>query len=264
MQAKKSTYITTLKSISWFVLIAVFVGLSCLAFRVNDQQSCKRVRVLFRHDKNLGFLQSSDIYKEVANANPNWSHTTAQKIKANMIENHIRENDYVKDAQVYVDHHQNLNIYVEPKAPIARIHDGYDSYYLSENWDRMPTSTRFSSRCIQVSGAIDHILDPRSKKDSLIQHELKTILNYIDKNNGWKAVIDQLHFDSYGRLEMNLTFIEPSFKMGFVDGHFDKRMQKAYQFVKHASQHIDLNEYDQFNFTFSQQVIGTKKNQTTN
>lgn len=259
MKSEYKKIMPTLKLLSWIGLVVFFIFITMTAMNRADSQRCDRIRVVFQKDKNLGFIHSSDIQKEVNRANPLWKGKQPRDIKANMIEHHIRENDYVKDAEVYVDHNQNLNVYIVPKLPIARIHNGYESYYLSEMWDRMPVSMRYTSRVIQVSGHVAHLTNPTSAMDSLVENELKVFLNYLDQNPEWKAVIDQIYITPRGKFELYLAFSDVTIRMGYIQNGFEKRMEKMKNFFKSMPYYKDLSQYTTLDFQYSQQVIATRK-----
>jgi cell division protein FtsQ len=247
------------KSLSWIGLVALFIYVSIAAMHVSEENRCDKIRVIFSHDKNLEFIHSKDIIKEVHDANPAWKGQKMNALKADIIENSIRENDYVKTAEVYLDFNKHLNVYIEPKAPIARIHDGGYSYYISENWDKMPLSTNFSKRVVHVTGRVQGLLNPKNLMDSFVEKELKIFLNYASKNDIWTMMVDQVYITPQGKFELYLTFTDAVIKIGFIGKHFEKRMEKVSTFFKIAPYYKNLSEYSTLDFQYSQQVIAMRK-----
>ncbi len=232
--------------------------------RVQEENHCEKIRVIFKNDKNLGFINSKEIIEEVNKVNASWNGQKSSRIKANLIEYSIKENDYVKNAEIYLDKNHNLNVFVEPMAPIARVHQGDYSYYLSENWEKMPLSTKFSKRLIHVTGRVDKLLNSQTRLDSFIEKELKIFLNHTDKNDIWKCMIDQIVITPQGKFELYLTFTDAAIKIGYIDHDFKKRLEKITQFYKLAPYYKNLSQYSTLDFQYSQQVIASKKEVTPN
>ncbi len=259
MSKQKTKVFILLKSLSWLGLVMIFAYISYAAFNYRKDQVCDKIRVVYNKDKNLGFLDTEEITKEIYSANPNWSGSKITKLKADIIEKQIKDNEYVKNAEVYLDNQKNLNLYIEPKAPLARIHDNYNTYYLSEMWDKMPVSSRFSSRVVQVSGNVKGITNPVSKLDTLIKNQIKILLDYTENNKIWKTIIDQIYITESGKIEFILTFSDVLIQMGYIDSNFEKRMEKLKQFFQVAPFYKNISEYSTLNLQFHQQVVATKK-----
>lgn len=247
------------KLLSWVVLIGLFIVICVAAIDKRNEVRCDKLEVRFRNDKNLGFIQSKEIAKEVSDADPNWRGQKLSRIKFNLIEKSIKQNEYVKRAELFLDHRHTMNVVVEPKSPIARIHSNYGSYYLSESWDKMPLSSQYSERVIQVSGRVGNLVHPTTKVDSFISFSVKKILRYIDENKIWKHAIDQIYITEQGKVEFVLVFCKPFIQVGYVDEEFEKRMKKMYLFFKTVSRHHSIDDYDELDFQFSQQVVARKK-----
>lgn len=257
---RKGNLMFALKSISWGGLVLLFAGLTIAAANKSTDYPCDKIRVVIEKDKNLGFVNSKDIVREVNQSNPNWSQAAGRNLKPNMIENHIKNNEYVKNVHVYIDQNRNLNVYIVPKAPIFRIHDkNNSSYYIAEDWDRMNINHEFSSRVIHILGEVDGLLYPRTFKDSFILAELKLFSKYIEKNKNWNTAIDQIFIDASGKFELTMIFTDPGVQIGYIDSKLERKMEKVKNFFKLVPYHKSLDNYSKLNFEYNQQVIATKK-----
>lgn len=251
-------FLIALKSLSWIGLIVLFIFISFTAMKAKDENRCEQIRVIFKNDKNLGFIHSKEIIREVNDANPSWTGQKSSLVKANLIEHAINENDYVKRAEIYIDQNRKMNVFVEPKAPLARIHQSDYSYYLSEDWDKMPLSQNFSKRVMHVSGRVGRLMNSQDCMDSFVEKELKIFLNYTEKNEIWKTMIDQIIITPQGKFELYLTFSDAAIKIGYINANFEKRMEKIIHFFKTAPYHSNLSQYSALDFQFSQQVIASR------
>jgi cell division protein FtsQ len=260
MASTRSKFYLGLKLLSWLVLIGLFTIITLAAIRKREELRCDSILVRFKKDKNLGFIKSADVMKEINDANPSWSGEKISKLKLNIIENAVKQNEYVKRAELYLDSRNQINVMIEPKEPLARVNGSYGTFYLSENWDKMALNPNYSMRIVHLSGRVDRLINPITKVDSFINLEVKTILNYIKKNKVWTDAIDQIYISPDGKVELVLMFCEPIVKLGFIDSKFEKRMEKLNNFFKLAPNYQQLSNYSELDFQFTNQVIARKKN----
>lgn len=255
----KLKILLALKSISWIGMIVLFIVISIAAVEKRNNSRCQNLKIRFKNDDNLGFIDSRDVLKEVNQADPSWKGQKLSKVKFNLIENGVRQNEYVKKAELYLDNQENINVVLIPKKPMARINSNYGSYYLSEDWDRMGLSSKFSKRIVHVSGRVEKLTNPENRMDSLILNSLVRILNYTKTNPIWKDGLEQIYFNENGKVDLVLSFSEPTIKIGYVDENFEKRMKKVDNFFKTIVRCHDLTNYEELDFQYSQQVVARKK-----
>jgi cell division protein FtsQ len=255
----KTKILLALKSISWIGMIVLFIVISIAAVEKRNNSRCQNLKIRFKNDENLGFIDSRDILEEVNQADPSWKGQKLSKVKFNLIENGVKQNEYVKKAELYLDNQENINVVLIPKKPIARINSVYESYYLSEDWDRMGLSSKFSKRIVHVSGRIEKLTNPETKMDSLIKNSLTRIVSYMNSNPIWRDAIEQIYFNENGKVDLVLSFSEPTIRIGYIDENFEKRMKKVDHFFKTVVRCHDLTNYEELDFQYSQQVVARKK-----
>ena len=255
----KPKILMALKSISWIGMIVLFIVISIAAVEKRNNSQCQNLKIRFKNDENLGFIDSRDILEEVYQADPSWKGQELSKVKFNLIENGVRQNEYVKKVELFLDNQENINVVLVPKKPIARINTDYGSYYLSEDWDRMSLSAKFSKRIVHVSGRVKNLTNPETKMDSLVKYSLNKILKFIDRNPIWQDAIEQIYLNDNGKVDLVLSFSEPTIKLGYIDDNFEKRMEKVGNFFKTIVRCHDITDYEELDFQYSQQVVARKK-----
>lgn len=254
----KTKFLISLKFLSWIGLVVLFFFVSIAAVDQRKHIQCRQIHIQFKNDKNLGFIHSKNIIEEVNQAQPHWQGKDIAKIKFNLIEQSVKQNEYVKRAELFLDNQNKLNVLVEPKKPLARIHTSYGSYYLSENWDRMSLSQNYTQRIVHISGRTGQITDPKTPMDSLIQTSISKLLEYIDQHKVWRDAIEQIYVRDNGKIDLVLSFCQPVIVLGYIDENFEKKMNKLENFIRTVSRHRDLSEYSELDFQYSQQVVARK------
>jgi cell division protein FtsQ len=256
---KKYSFKKIIRLIAWIGVVAVFAIASFYAMDKKNNVRAKDIQLVFTDKKGNYFINEKDMMKEVDMVNAHWKGKRIIDLKINALEESIKRNDYVQNAQIVSGQNGKLTIFVEQKNPIARIFEGEgQSYYLSENWDKMPTSGKFSKRVIAIMGATQGLLNPVSKTDSFIQYEVKTILNFVKENDFWAKAIDQVYVEPNGKIELVMVFSHAILKFGTINEDYEKRFNKILIFYKSVLNYVDLSQYKYLDFTYKNQIIGIK------
>jgi cell division protein FtsQ len=256
---KRKQLLLSLKLGSWLGMIALFLVISIAAIEKRNTARCQNIKIRFKNDQNLGFIDSRDVMKEVNQADSSWQGQKLSNIKFNLIENGVRQSEYVKKAELYLDNQDNINVVLEPKKPIARVNSETGAYYLSEDWNEMSLSSKYSKRIVHVSGRVRNLTHPESKMDSFVKQSLVKLLYFIEKNSVWKDATEQIYINENGKIDLVLLFSEPIVRIGYVDDNFEQKMNKVNAFFKTIVRCHDLANYEELDFQYSQQVVARKK-----
>jgi cell division protein FtsQ len=256
---KRKQLLLSLKLGSWLGMIALFLVISIAAIEKRNTARCQNIKIRFKNDQNLGFIDSRDVMKEVNQADSSWKGQKLSNIKFNLIENGVRQSEYVKKAELYLDNQDNINVVLEPKKPIARVNSETGAYYLSEDWNEMSLSSKYSKRIVHVSGRVRNLTHPESKMDSFVKQSLVKLLYFIEKNSVWKDATEQIYINENGKIDLVLLFSEPIVRIGYVDDNFEQKMNKVNAFFKTMVRCHDLANYVELDFQYSQQVVARKK-----
>jgi hypothetical protein len=93
---KRTQLLLSLKLASWLGMIVLFLVISIAAVEKRNAARCQNIKIRFKNDQNLGFIDSRDVMKEVTQADPAWQGQKLSRVKFNLIENGVRQNEYVK------------------------------------------------------------------------------------------------------------------------------------------------------------------------
>ena len=98
---KRKQLLLSLKLGSWLGMIALFLVISIAAIEKRNTARCQNIKIRFKNDQNLGFIDSKDVMKEVNQADSAWQGQKLSTMKFNLIENGVRQNEYVKKGRLY-------------------------------------------------------------------------------------------------------------------------------------------------------------------
>src|SRR4029078_5491120 len=167
-----------IKTISWSVL-----GLSCLvllvsAIRTKDSKACAAIDVKIEGATQHMFIKKADAI-EVLNQNNIRTGETLDDINLRKAEEQLKQNAWIKNAELFFDNHQTLHVNISEREPIARVFTiGGNSFYIDSTGLRLPVTENATARVVVFTSF------PSDKKilsapDSLVLNDIKTISKYI-------------------------------------------------------------------------------------
>ena len=134
---------------------ALLVLFALIAFteRMKDDVTVTEVRIAIENIHENHYLDEKDVLKLMRLNTENLRGASLSKLNFSEIEERIKENAYVQDAELYSDLKGNIMVNVSLRRPLARMvqSDGPDAY-IGEDGTIMPVSEKFHSRVILVSG----------------------------------------------------------------------------------------------------------------
>src|SRR5688572_7044309 len=130
------------------ILTAIIVVAGIIAFteRKQGDVSIKEISIKIENQQENHFLDESDILKLMELKKESLSGSRIDRVNLKAIENKIKKQPFIKNADLYSDLKGNLVVSAELRRPIARIvrNDGPDGY-IAEDGTIMPVSETFTS-----------------------------------------------------------------------------------------------------------------------
>ena len=146
-----------------------------------------------------------------------------------------------------------------------------ENYYLDDDGKMMPLSDKYTSNVLVANGNISESFGQnyfRSvaniAKDSTLRarsvlDELYAMATYINKDEFWKAQIQQIYINN--DKEMELIPLVCNHKIIFGDtSNMEEKFNKLLTFYKQGLSYTgDWNKYSIINLKFKNQIVCTKK-----
>jgi cell division protein FtsQ len=138
--------------------------------------------------------------------------------------------------------------------PIARIlRSGKKDIYISDQGNLIETSTQYTSRVLLISGGYVSQFSKNLKKDP-VQRKLFEFLNYIHKDEFWKAQISQIDMNADGELILYPQVTKQYIQFGTLDD-WEKKMYKLRIFYNKILPFKGWNSYTRVNLVYENQII---------
>lgn len=179
-----------------------------------------------------------------------------EEVNLKEIEKRVRQEPFIKEADIYSDIKGNVVIRVELRRPVARLvrNDGPDGY-IAEDGTIMPVSSKYTSRVILISGGfIRTLLKQRNANDLEEGKQLMQLIQTIRENDFWNAQIAQLDIDSKANITMYSQVGDERIEFGKPDDQ-ETKFKKLMIFYKEILPRTGWNKYKRVNLQYAGQIV---------
>lgn len=240
------------------IAAALLVVVLFIAFTETKQESIsvKDITVKIHNAENNYFLDESDILGLMQVNMENIRGAKANDINLKAIENRIKKDSFIKEAELYTDLKGNLIVGVELRRPVARIirNDGPDGY-IADDGTVMPVSDKFTARVMLISGPyVKKLLQQRNLKQNDEGARLLTLIRKIRDDEFWSAQISQMDIDSKGKITMIPQVGDERIEFGTPEDP-DAKLRKLMIYYKEIMPKTGWNKYNRVNLEYEGQIV---------
>ena len=238
------------------VAIAGISLLLVAANRVKKEHVCKELLISIKGSGETFYIQKTDIIRQIQKAtNGGIVQKPVLSIDIRKIEQSLKSNAWIYDAQLFFDTNDNLNISVKEREPIARIYSEEASFYIDSSGQDMPLIENAIARVPVILGY------PVHKHDKTIEPLLsgiKELAVYIYTHPFWNSQIGEIIITNQKKFELVPVIGDQSIKIGNAE-NLENKFNNLLVFYKKILSKTGLNRYKAIDVEFNGQVIGVKK-----
>ncbi len=240
--------------------VAACCGLVVLlvaAIGKKNQNRCKDYMITIRGAQKNLFINETDIKKLLdVNIGGKIKDESISEFNLRKLEQQIKENPWVQNANLYFDNKNVLHISVLEKEPIARIFTtAAKSFYIDNDGKQMPLSDMMSARVPVFTNFPDKKF--LSTKDSMLVDDVKKTAKFILNDSFWMAQTEQIDITDGRNFEMIPTVGNHIVKLGNGDD-IDKKFRRLLIFYQEVMSKAGFDRYNLVDVQYDGQVIGSK------
>lgn len=240
------------------VLSALIVVAGIIAFTERRQSAAaiKDITIKMVNNDENHFLEESDIADLMQLDKENLKGASLDHVNLKAVEEKIRLESFIKDAQLYSDLKGNLVVRAELRRPVARIirKDGPDAY-IAEDGAVMHVSDKYTSRVMLISGDYaENLVKLRNLEDSQEGNNFSELLKTIREDEFWSAQIAQLDIDKKMRVTIFPQVGDERIEFG-TPVHIQDKFRKLMIFYKEILPQVGWSKYDRINLEYEGQIV---------
>lgn len=246
-------------NILWSLLGLATVVLLGAAISLKHNKRCKGVDINISGVQNNFFIDKAEINGIIEElSGGTLKGKTLGSFNLAVIENTLKKNLWIKNAELFFDNNQVLRVDVTEREPVARIFTSTgSSFYLDSSLARLPLSDRSSARVPVFSNFPSHT-NALTKADSGLLTDIKNISNYILKDQFWMAQIDQVDITGDRSFEMIPKIGNQIIVFGKAD-NYEEKFRNLLTFYKQVATKVGWNTYSKINVQYKGQVVAVKR-----
>lgn len=257
----------TLRKLLFFAMwLAIGSGMLILfiaAIGKQKKDTCKDYKIQIKSDRREDFFFDEASITKLLKASVKGNIKGQPKASFNLqkMENLLKNNVWIKEAQLYFDNQAVLHVSVEEREPVARVFTaGGRSFYIDKEQHMMPLSEKVFVRVPVFTGFPDKKMT--TKSDSVLLHDISETAQFINGNSFWASQVAQIDIvadcgPACWQFEITPVVGNHIIKLGNGENIADKfsRLLSFYQQVLSRS---GINKYKIIDVRFAGQVIGGK------
>ncbi len=227
------------------------------AIKKRDDKICKGLNIEIMNPGVHLFADKSDIRGMIKYMNVPVEGAPVREIDLQMMEAELEKNPWIKNAELFFDNNEVLQVRVTEREPLARIFTrAGNTYYIDNELVRLPLSSRFSALVPVFTGCP---LDKTkwNREDSTVLLQVKAISEFVRSDAFWMAQVAQVDYAGVGRFEIIPAVGDHRIILGDV-ASLEAKFNKLYIFYKEVLAKTGWNRYTTIDVRFKEQVVATK------
>lgn len=241
----------------WTMLGVATIVLLAGAMERKSQRLCKGIDVDIEGVDKIYFVDNTDVINLVKGSYPKMEEMSTESVNLKRLEDKLKMNVWISRAELFFDNNDRLQVKIWEREPIARIITvSGNSFYLDSSGKFIPLSDKFSARVPVFSNFPGEKIN--NNQDSALIADIRTISNYILKDEFWMAQVSQVDITAAGTFEIIPTVGDHLVVFGDAADH-EKKFYRLLTFYKEVLAKTGLNKYSVINVSYDQQVVAVRK-----
>ncbi len=242
----------------WCALGGAVLALLVAAINKKNSNLCKGMDIQINAEGKETFLDKKEVFLRLEKEGlKDLEDKRVQAFDLQKLENALRRNAWIKDAQLYFDNNQVLKVQITQRQPVARIFMvSGNSYYIDSSGKQLPLAGRVPVKLPVFTGYPSEKMGLHA--DSALDHQIKALSFFLNQDPFWSGAIEQVNITSSKTFEM-IPLIG-SQVIEFGDGNdYVNKFRRLFIFYKNVMIKSGFEKYARIKLEYAGQVIGTRR-----
>jgi cell division protein FtsQ len=241
----------------WLAIGGGMITLLAAAMGKKNKELCSDYTISIKAKRQMLFVDENDVLQLLTQAvNGPVKGRPVAAFNLRRMEELLKDNVWVKDAQLYFDNKDVLHVIVTEREPIARIFTtSGNSFYLDNEAKRLPVSDKL---VIKVP-LFNHFPEEEfvSEKQKALLNDICTAAEYILNNPFWMSQVAHIDITNELNFEMVPTVGNHIVKLGSGED-IAKKFHRLYVFYNDILSKTGFDYYKNIDVQYAGQVVADK------
>ncbi|HET9746285.1 MAG TPA: hypothetical protein VFP97_11270 [Chitinophagaceae bacterium] len=242
----------------WVCISGGMLTLLIAAIGKKNKEDCTGYTIEIRGLAENYFLDTDDIDKLLrAGAGDEVTGRKISGINLRKLEQLLRDNVWIRKAEMWFDNRNVLHVQVHEREPIARIFTASgNSFYIDSTIKKLPLSDKRTAKVPMFTGFADRKI--YSAKDSLLLSDVKNLATHIKNDRFWMSQISQVDITQDRDFELSPVVGDHLIKLGDAKD-LDQKFNRLMIFYKQVLAQKGFDSYSTIDVRYNGQVVGTRR-----
>ena len=254
---KKYNWKKILVQILWLLAGVGLIILFGAAVHEKNQKNCVDINIEIIGAEQHMFIDEKDVLS-IINARNVIIGTNLSSLHLREMETALEKNLWVKNAEVFLDNNEFLQIRIQERQPVARVFtlEG-SSFYVDSNSLRLPLSEKISARLPTFTGFPSN-KEILAKPDSLLLNQIVKLGKFIQTDSFWMAQIAQIDITPQACFELVPVIGDHFVVLGNAED-LTAKFNRLYSFYRQAWLQNGISTYEKLDIQYSGQVVAVRR-----
>ncbi|MFY7899201.1 MAG: cell division protein FtsQ/DivIB [Chitinophagaceae bacterium] len=256
-QSSKKQLLKVATKLMWVLIGVATIVLFGAALQLKNNKQCTGIKVEITGVEEHLFINEKDVL-QIINERFQVMNKKLSDVDLRAIEWELTQTPWVKQAQLYFDNQQVLQVKLIERQPIARIFTVQNtSFYVDSSGLRLPLSEKLSAKVPMFTNFPSNN-NRLSKPDSLLLQQIVLLGKYIVTDTFFNAQIAQIDINNRGVFELIPTIGNHIIQFGAAE-QIEQKFGRLFTFYKNAWLQNGIHTYEKLDLQFNNQIVATKR-----
>ena len=245
-----------INGIKWAIAIVVLFGLFKIGQQYKERQKTNQLVIELEGDENRNDLLKEDVIAKIEESfGFDLTGSNIALLDLENIELVVKEYDFVKEAEVYLDAENNIHVKIHPRRPIVRVMDQEgEHYFLDELGSKIMADGDIRSRVPVVNGLVGPY--ERDEEGNLLGglQEVYVLASKIEKDPFMNKLIDQIYVKTNYEMVLFPKIGKEHIQFGRAED-IEIKFKRLKHFYEGGMRYKGWNKYQEINLRFKDQVV---------
>lgn len=223
-----------------------------------NREDCTGYTIAIKGTEDNYFIDADDINKLLrSGAGFEIKGKKIADINLKKLEQLLRNNVWIRKAEMWFDNRNVLHVEVYEREPVARIFTtSGNAFYIDSTAKKLPLSDKRTAKVPMFTGFIDKKIF--SAKDSILLADIKDLATYIKNDPFWMSQVAQVDITNGKEFELSPVVGNHLIKLGDAKD-LDKKFHRLMIFYKQVLAQKGFDSYSTIDVQYNGQVVGTRR-----
>jgi cell division protein FtsQ len=246
----------------WLALGAILLFILVSAMRQRAENTCRGYSIVMMGDVKDHFIDKAEVVQWIKqHGDWNLKGRKLESINLRQMEEMLKKNDWISNAELFVDNNRMVKVSVWQKRPVARVFTmAGNSFYIDTACERLPVPV---GKAVRVPVFTGFPLSKENKVDKALLEQIKTISLYLEQDPLSQALVEQI--DITAEREFEMVPAVGSFIVELGDASDCKnKFERLGLFYKMVLSKVGFDYYERVKVQYEKQVVAVKREGKSN